>query len=223
MDIKAYNTEKYNEALSKIEHFSKFNHMIPFVGSQYEKFKILIVAESFYLPQKSTIHLDKMWYQKSTKDLNEEERNWTSPVFVIYDFLKNKKVDKGHTIFVNLKNALEEALDIQTKDVYKYIAYYNFFQRPAKYTESIKIISEDKDVSCKVFTRVFNVLKPNIVVVTSSKCRDNITFPIEMKDKIIFTPHPVSAWWYRKDKKNNNGRNKFIDSVKAMKKSLLTD
>ncbi|MFA7401956.1 MAG: hypothetical protein WCZ21_05445 [Bacteroidales bacterium] len=216
MDTKTYHTEKYDEALLKIEHFSKFNHMIPFVGNQYEKFNILIIAESFYLPQESTIHLDKKWYQKSTKDLNKEECEWTSPVYAICDFLKNEKVDKGHTIYLNLKNALEKALDMETKDVYKYIAYYNYFQRPAKYTESIEITSEDKDVSNKVFTGILNILKPNLIVVTSSKCRDNITFPIEIKDKIIFTPHPVSVWWNRKDSNNNIGKNKFIDSVKAI-------
>lgn len=172
----------------------------------------------YNLPQESTIHLDENWYKKSTKDLNKEEYEWTSPVFAISDYLENKKVDKGHTIYLNLNNALNKALDMKTKDVYKYIAYYNYFLRPAKYTESIEITSKDKDVSYKVFTGILNILKPNLIIITSSKCRDNITFPIEIKDKIIFTPHPVSAWWNRKDSNNNNGINKFIDSVKAINK-----
>ena len=88
-----YRDMSFNPELLKIEHFKHYPQMIPFVGKNYKDTRLLIIAESHYLPPK-------------TKDFDPEKffADW-------YDYGKNPIPEtwynNGNPEPVNLKKQVE--------------------------------------------------------------------------------------------------------------------
>lgn len=207
-----YFTKDYDDKMLEISFFKKYPHMIPFIGKDFDSYKILILAESYYLPEYSSIHHNDDWYEESIKSLKNEEINWSSPIQIINDdFLHWDKLVSGHTIYNSLKIALEDV--IKNQNVFENIAFYNFFQRPAIYTESLNVTKKDSEIANEVFKQVISILNPNIIYFVSKKAHDHLKLKDlnpDIQNKIIYTPHPATAWWNKKMKSYGNKTGKEI-------------
>jgi len=72
-----YYTENFDNKLDSIEIYQRYSLLKPFVGSNYGTTypKILLIAESHYLPPESKVHIDvESWYAGSEENLNPKEQ-----------------------------------------------------------------------------------------------------------------------------------------------------
>ena len=168
-----YRDISFNPELLKIEHFKHYPQMIPFVGKKYKDTRLLIIAESHYLPPKTKdFDPEKFfadWYDYGKNPIPETWNDKNNGLV----YLK-KQVDSFNSENYENKEYLKEnyycwvdytwtakiiaAIDwnrrgghsiyLRIEDVLKSerlmnCAFMNFFQRPAK--ESGKSIEYNKD------------------------------------------------------------------------------
>ena len=213
-----YHTEKYDERLKELAHYQNYPQMLPFIGEDYDKQnkRLLIISESHYLSEDSTLDVSK-WYEMNEKCLSVDEKQYTNTRNLLYEHRA-----KQQTIFKPIADAILEIgfkpVDI---NIFRYLAWYNFFQRPAEGTgESIRPTVLDREKAEETFTHIFDVINPTHVIFISSKAwgwagilRD------QFEDKPIvfdFTSHPNTSWWNREAKKYSNmtGKERFQDFLK---------
>ena len=102
--------------------------MQPWMGDHYQDDRhkrLLIIGESHYLPEGSTIHHDSdAWYTGSQNDLSDEERKWVCTAGNI-----RGAWNRAHTIYREIARELSRILDERglTHDdfVFQHIAYCN--------------------------------------------------------------------------------------------------
>lgn len=121
----------------------------PFVGSEYEKYKILIVGESHYIGQKYNAETkDKYdvkyfldnWLESPCDELTKDYGGWFNTVKVIENYINGNRT-KGHLIFTNiLKSFSEKVLEEKIQSIsnenckkFNCLAFMNFFQMPSIY------------------------------------------------------------------------------------------
>jgi len=121
--------------------------------------------------------------------------------------------------------------------MFKYLSYYNFFQRPAIERDSINFDETDTQISIDVFKHVLRVIEPQLICFVSKKpwdvcIHENLIHWNGEKNRhsligenaiiVDYFPHPACRWWYRESGKyqlfNDNirrtGKQKFIDFLK---------
>lgn len=73
--MEEYRDISFNSKLLEIEHFKHYPQMIPFVGKNYKETKLLVIAESHYLPPKTEYFdpkkLSDAWYGYGTNPIPE--------------------------------------------------------------------------------------------------------------------------------------------------------
>lgn len=155
------------------------------VGSQYGKGhkKILIIGESHYLPEGSIIQkTHESWYNSSIDDLGidsieeQSEMVWTETAGIISSGMKNWN-NGGHRIYRYLHSAMEKAgIDLPqgpNDNLFRYMAFYNFFQRPAEESGDSLIRTDlDDKVAYEVFESLVEILNPDAIFVVSKKVWD---------------------------------------------------
>jgi len=230
-------TTKFDDKFAIISHFAKFPQMVPFVGNLYEdqKNRVLFIGESCYLPDESTIHhTSSKWYNSTINDLNPDEIGW-SKLRDIINYAENQDYQKEHSILKNIElSILDSGFNPpDKKNMFKYISFYNYFQRPALRGVSIVHDQKDDEVSDSVFRSVIEILSPDIVCFMSSRiawyAADGSGFisknngvwnlTIDKKAKCDFFPHPSCSWWNRKskeydlndDKNERTGKEKLVE------------
>lgn len=209
-------SQDYDKAFDQLPHYKAYPRMRPFVGSQYGRFgdKVLMVAESHYLPAGSTVHMDaERWYAGSEADLaSEREPRWIHTRGIL-----NKSAgrwrSKGHTIYRRLEQALVEAGFPESDNTFKYVAFMNGFQRPAVEGLSLKPHKADLRVSRDTLNGVVAVLQPDQVIFVSSKARRFLGGQLTVASHGV--PHPACAWWYRASK-CGTGKERFINLVSGL-------
>jgi hypothetical protein len=215
-------------------HIQKYPHLTPWVGSRYatSKFKkILLIAESHYLPHGVTFHRDDaQWYEGNQNILKEKiEEQATHNKSDGLKFINTsgilkqyappnaiKRFKRGHTIYRNLFDVLNKSYFCHSDKSHSIndVAYYNFFQRPAaKPGDSIKETVRDVSEAQSMLKHTLNILKPDIVVFVSKKAGKYGKRCIQPQISSFITTHPASSWWNRPSKKNNNksGKQLLID------------
>ena len=69
-----------NEQLSEIQFYKQFPAMKPFIGEFYNSDKhkkLLLVGESYYLPNETNLHHSPIkWYDSNQNELDDEEIEW---------------------------------------------------------------------------------------------------------------------------------------------------
>ncbi len=209
------------------EHYSIHREMLPFIGSNFDDNRILIVAESHYVPKSIKHQLGDEWYDISSSDfIKKTLQNNTNSRGVIAQISKGK----GHGLFHNIGNALKAA---NQKYSLNDIAWYNFYQKPAEFGKSIKPTELDKKKAISVFETILDVLKPKLVIFVSrlsfNELKGHKKWNKEKNGHIYknfnipmcVVPHPTCQWWNKesfehKDKNGNSrtGKQKFIDIIK---------
>jgi hypothetical protein len=204
----------FDENLDEIPHYLSYPRMRPFVGTEYGRGgpKILLVAESHYLPPASTVHLDAArWYAGSESDLcPEKERGWINTREIVN---KGRWVKKGHTIYRHVALALEEAGIPASNNAFRYVAFMNCFQRPAVSKQSISATPLDLEVAVQTVSAVIEVLAPDHVVFISTKAKDKVGKRMALPSYSI--PHPACPWWHRASKKGT-GKDQFVRLVSGL-------
>lgn len=121
----------------------------PFVGSEYEKYKVLIVGESHYIGQEYDAETkDKYdvkyfldnWLESSCNEMYKDYPDYFNTRKVIENYMNGNRT-KGHLIFTNIIKSFskivlgEEISSISNESGKKFncLAFMNFFQMPAIY------------------------------------------------------------------------------------------
>ena len=116
------------------DHLRRFPCMRPWIGSRYRDARhkrLLVIGESHYLPNESTIHHDPdRWYRSGQDDLSEEEVRWASTIGNI-----TGRWYRAHRIYRSIQDEVARILQESgvTPDDFplNHIAYCNYFLRPA--------------------------------------------------------------------------------------------
>ena len=206
------------------DHLRRFACMQPWIGSRYRDRchkRLLVVGESHYLPNDSTIHHDPdRWYQSSQDDLSEEEVRWASTTGNI-----TGRWYRAHRIYRAIQDEIAWILKESgvTPDDFplNHIAYCNYFLRPAPVAGG----SMEGDVRPKDLETAEQVLRwfilrhrPELVIVTSRFAgrfaKDVLR---DCAIPCISTPHPGSRWWNAVTRNYGNvrGRDLFANFLKG--------
>lgn len=217
----------YFEQLAAIEHYQKYPNLIPWVGKDYQKSqnRLLILGESHYLEENSEYHHEPVsWY--AGVDVSQcDDLTWMETAGIIRKGLENGWKKKSRLIYKNLSNALIESgiSEFNVSQPFNQICYLNYFQRPAETLgKSIKVSESDSEHSAIVVREVISIVKPNIVVFSSTLAWNNasevgvIELLKEKGIKVARVPHAGMHWWNRVAKKygNKTGKDLFIDFIK---------
>lgn len=218
-----FNTEIYDLELSKIPIYKQYPMLLPFIGKKYhENANILLLGESHYFPENSTIHRNpSTWYKQSSSDLKGEEPVWLNTRRVLNNIESKKpqtpqKWKKSRTIYRNIEQALINAGFPMSENLLCNVAFMNAFLRPAEHTgKSINVSTIDIEQSVITINKVIEIIQPKHICFVSVKAYKNIASGLKMQN-IDVVPHPCSNWWHRKSK-NGIGREKFIELLKGYK------
>jgi hypothetical protein len=199
-------TDGYDEALLKIDHYTWHPQMIPFVGKEWGKHsRLLILAESHYLPTDDDRQYSETWYDLSASELpSEKHRIFTSTAHIVDSAgHKQRYKRKGHRIFLNIEQAiLESGFNPENTDnMFQYVAFMNFFQRPAEKTgKSIKVTDRDRSVAHSTLRDVMKIIEPDFLFFVSSEAWKAYDKSLFDRDHVGHSCHPTSAWWNRKSR-----------------------
>ena len=145
------------------EHLSRFPCMTPWVGTNYSEHRIMVVCESHYMPQGSTINRDAdHWYACTEGKLSEIERSYIDTVGCVeYRLSREGRAHLPNNAYVQINNVVP----------FDRIAFSNFFYRPAVYKSnvlSVGITPQDLRVASEILRWFVLTHAPRLVVVASA-------------------------------------------------------
>ena len=226
-----YINEKYYEKLLVIEHYKKHPQMRPFIGKSWGRTgKMLVIGESHYLndyDEKTSRRGNKItwknWYKMNKEELTQDQERWTSTALQINEAITKNKYEPAWGIWKNVKDAILETgynpYPKNTSKILCYIAFMNFFQRPALDSgESIIYSNEDIKIANETLYNVANIIKADYLFFVSSKAWEN--YENELLTEIIVghSCHPNCKWWNMETKKyTKSNRKKRITGKESFK------
>ncbi len=213
----------FDQKLAQIEFYKKFPAMIPFVGENYvskEHKKLLLIGESYYLPNDVTLHHNpEKWYNDSQDSLYNLDPNFVA--WINCKELLNSEWDcDGHYTYKELNRSINDLPFTKSKRGIDEIAFTNYFQRPSqKEGDSMSHFCTKLDVekSKEILKDVIKTLSPDIIIFVSKyswDC-DNEYIKKEFPNIIVdFTCHPAtnSKYWLNSSYPHN--KNKFMNLLK---------
>ena len=138
--------------------------MLPYIGSEYEKYKVLIVAESHYLREDSD--------REKVKDFTKWLADKNEIKLMNEEYINTRKVVKKHCsnnnkqpFFSNIKKEI-----INIEKFWDKVSFMNFFIVPS--INGSRAIAVSKDIekkSLENFENVLDVIKPNYILFLSKK------------------------------------------------------
>tara|TARA_B100000809_G_C14969014_1_gene470180 strand:+ start:67 stop:756 length:690 start_codon:yes stop_codon:yes gene_type:complete len=221
-------SEIFDKQLNEIDHYRKFPAMLPFVGKNYginNSRKIMLIAESHYLPPKSTIsRKTESWYNSEQSDLTSEEITWINT----RNILKGDWKADGHMIFRELNIRMSEFMNIKQFRAMTNVVFMNGFQRPSPATgDSIKNFCKpiDYEIAAKTIEKVVNIVEPDLVIFVSKLSWDKLRWKIpksELEIEYNFVCHPGTGGRYWHHSKYEHGLKKFKSLIeKELNKNVL--
>lgn len=214
--------EEFDNYLGSIEHFRKFPAMKPYIGKNFGNGiypKILMVGESHYLPNNSTISSSpENWYNSKQKELTAEEVDWINTRKILSGDWK----PRGHMIFRELNDRLKKLMTPSKVRAMNNVSFMNGFQRPAPAKgESIKNFCKpiDYDIGAQTIAKTVTILEPELVLFVSKLAWDKLGSKIpkpEFKTEFNFVCHPGTGGRYWHSKKYNHGVRKFEAIIKKV-------
>lgn len=208
-------SQQYDYQLDSIDHYRRFPIMRPFVGDAFatRKVKLLLIAESFYLPNQCMLHKDaSVWYNSDESGLTASEKQWVH----CRNLIECDWSAAGHFIYSELDRCLNESAGIG----FESMAFMNAFQRPScKEGESFKHFCTDLDIekSVDVIKAVLEVLKPDQVIFVAKYPWDVLGKALVSKElvkKYDFVCHPATGGRYWHNAQYQHGRQKFLEIMR---------
>ncbi len=224
------NTE-YDKSLELVSIYQTHPEMLPYIGKQYNKYRILCVGESHYLSKQTenfSYDLGK-WYTENLTEQGYDENNPLHKSFsafftryVMYDCLAKKERGAGYSMFYRPAKACFNILGCEKDDVWEHFAFMNYYQRPAGIRgESINKQKEDSQISKLSFIDVCKNIKPHKIIFLSKKAyNDWMSEKTVAEEEAMYkeiscaVSHPTSRWWERKRKDGGCAKNDFIKAIK---------
>lgn len=178
---------KFDAQLNKIQlngknFFDLHSELLPHIGDDYERFRILIIAESHYLPEnfadKARYFME--WYDTSTESIGEllsgVVDNWSEAVDWFITREANRFPYKVAKYFFEVMRKFN-LVDDENFDILDYVAFFNYYQRPNLLTgKSFQtIFGDDREdcCACEISKQIIDVLRPNLVLILSKRCSDS--------------------------------------------------
>ena len=200
-------------AIALPDHLRRFPCMQPWIGSRYRDprhKRLLVVGESHYLPNESTIHHDPdRWYRSSQDDLSEKEIAWASTVGNI-----TGEWYRAHTIYRAIQDETARILRESgvTPDAFplNHVAYCNYFLRPAPVAGGSmegNVAGRDAEVAEQVLRWFVRCHRPELLIFTSrfaGRCAESGVRGYRIP--YVSTPHPGSRWWNTVSRSYGNRR-----------------
>jgi hypothetical protein len=215
-DIGSYGTT-YEES----GYYRHTPQMMPWVGEEYDgdgHKKILFIGQSHYLPDSADKKLFTVdgWYEQEENSLNPdgEEYDWTNTRVIIS---QRNWSSKAHGIYRDIDKAIREVANVKKPpyigcdNMFRFVAFYNYFLRPASKGTSFKNIIQDKDkeIAKDAVNDIIGLLKPDYIYFLSkfaweTFCKNDLKHPDISNIIVDYSPNPSSSWRNRKNFKLNN-------------------
>ena len=186
--------------------------MLPYIGSEYEKYKVLIVAESHYLREDSD--------REKVKDFNKWLADKNEIKLMNEEYINTREVVKKHRsnnnkqpFFSNIKKEI-----INIEKFWDKVSFMNFFIVPS--INGSRTIAVSKDIekkSLENFENVLDVIKPNYILFLSKKSYYIFEKSNSKYLKNIFGfGHPSSPWWSRKRKDGKKYKEEIKEKIEEI-------
>ena len=186
--------------------------MLPYVGSEYEKYKVLIVGESHYLGEDNDREKVKD-FKKWLTDKNEIK-------LIKPEYINTRWVVKEHCNNNN-KQPFFSMIKKEIINVEKFwdkVSFMNFFIVPSiNGSREIEALKDMKEKSLENFENVLDVIKPNYILFLSKKsyCIFEKSNSKYLKNTFGFG-HPSSPWWSRKRKDGKKYKEEFKEKIEEI-------
>lgn len=186
--------------------------MLPYIGSEYEKYKVLIVGESHYLGEDNDREKVKD-FKKWLTDKNEIK-------LIKPEYIKTRCVVKEHC---NNKNkqpffSMIKKEIINVENFWNKVSFMNFFIVPSiNGSRGIEVSKDIEEKSLENFENVLDVIKPNYILFLSKKsyCIFEKSNSKYLKNTFSFG-HPSSRWWSRKRKDGKKYKEEFKEKIEEI-------
>ena len=165
---------KYDEKFQKLEWFKRHPQFLPFIGDNYDKYKILQIGESHYISGKKEddgfdiYYFRDRWWNDACENLVAQYGTCFNTRKVV-EYCLNGGKSGAYNIFYNpLKSFGEVVLDEEIKQIdqnnkqlYHHFAFMNFYQMPSlhkglKFWISLKNLAKDEgnsDLAKEIFRK----------------------------------------------------------------------
>ncbi len=186
----------------------RYPEMSPYVGGRYEVARkhncaLLVIGESHYLPENSTIHKDcDSWYSSDHTKLNEEEKGWISTRDIITEELPRDFTNRAHGIWkYGYRKINQWGLCFEDyRTLFQYTVFYNFYLRPANQGNTFRELctAKDNDIANAYFSYMVEKHKPNGIVFLSRLAFESCRAKSTLRIPVAGAPHPTCRWWNKK-------------------------
>lgn len=186
--------------------------MLPYIGSEYEKYKVLIVGESHYLGEDDDREKVKD-FKKWLTDKNEIK-------LIKPEYINTRCVVKEHCnnnnkqpFFSMIKKEI-----INVENFWNKVSFMNFFIVPSiNGSREIEALKDMKEKSLENFENVLDIIKPNYILFLSKKsyCIFEKSNSKYLKNTFGFG-HPSSPWWSRKRKDGKKYKEEFKEKIEEI-------
>jgi hypothetical protein len=192
--------------------------------------QVLVIGESHYLREESEGKRgSESWYDgTAAAKLDEDDRNWIHTRGTAGSGKDQKYGSKAFSIYRNVEYAIQELLtgeDLPTDNYLRYVAYYNYFLRPAETGLSLDLTKPDKRRAYEHIATLVGILQPTHLAFVSKLAynafwehhKENPQFYLR---NIFGTAHPGCRWWnsihghdYWGEKERMTSRDWFLERV----------
>ncbi len=210
-------TTIFNEKLLEFWRYKDHPQMMPFIGKYWGQYKkLLVIGESHYLAPGGA-EFSKDWYDLPIECLEADDIEWTNTAKIIDE---TQYKSGSHSIYRNIDYAIRETGFKPDESVFCYVAYMNFFQRPAEEThESINASNEDIEIANETLKYVCDIIEPEYLFFISRKAHTCLDKTMCATGQIGCSAHPASSWWNRENSEDSwrTGKQAFMDFIKEKK------
>ena len=186
----------------------RYPEMSPYVGNQYNLAQehncaLLVIGESHYLPDDSTVHKDcATWYISDHTKLNQEERGWINTSDIICKQRPKNFPNQAHWIWRFGYQKINEwgpKFD-DYRMLFPYMVFFNFYLRPANQGNTFKELCTPQDnfVANANFQYMVEQYQPNGIVFLSRLAFESCGAKNMLSIPVAGAPHPTCRWWNRK-------------------------
>ena len=226
----------YSEKLKAIGFFRIHPSYLPFIGTEYEKYKLLQISESHYSDILDTNKYGIRYFSKWYDEQCDEVENG-----VLNNNITRRVCDgviSGNNQFQNFDNPLRsfrkivlgknDRIDTESRFDYRFFSFMNYYQFPAfkpkgYFSKSIidqgkkeklmdeanQLLNLSRKKSTEIVDDVIEVLEPRLIVFTSFDASDsykNSKGKYVNDKRVLFISHPNNPFPWSKKTPRLNGK-----------------